>query len=147
MKKTAMNLLIMAALLVSAFGFAAASAAQTLMSSKIPFAFMVGNRTLPAGRYDISKGATPAILMLQSEGRTHNLGAITNRAVTLQTPQQCHLEFRRYGDQHFLARVWVKGNDSGFELPMSKRERQAADELKNIAGNQAQPALVTIVAE
>jgi hypothetical protein len=100
--------------------------AETPMVATIPFEFVAGKTTLPAGEYkvgDVSAGS--AVLLIRSvDGRsavmiiTHGTGS-ASRA-------EGKLVFNRYGNRYFLSQVFSPGSSMGRELPKSKLEREIA---------------------
>jgi hypothetical protein len=49
-----------------------------------------------------------------------------NHATSAVPSETSRLVFRRYGDQYFLAQIWMAGETSGHELPISRREAELA---------------------
>ncbi len=100
------------------------------MKADIPFRFIIGDQTLPAGEYTVryvnqDSGKT-ALLFKSTDGKT-------SRIVNMNTAQRgeqetaASLVFNRYGDQYFLSEVWTGVDQYGLSLPASRAERQ----LKN----------------
>ena len=158
MKKQALKAVTMlVSIIVLAFVTAVASNAQSrfrIIKADIPFAFVVGDKTLAAGEYlvgQISTSSDAGIFIRSSEGNQHAL-RLTN-AVSASVPKQKSvLTFRRHGNTYFLAQVWLSGSVEGREVIKSKAERSAERELarnsstNNLAQN-ARAEVVTIIAE
>ncbi len=128
MKKQTLTFFAMASLFVMlAVGSAYADADRTRVRADIPFDFIVGNATLPAGTYTFKRRDTNAgVLVIQSRDHRESAFAITN---TVQcNPQQIEDEskliFNRYGDLYFFTQVWAGGSISGRELPKTRQERE-----------------------
>ena len=132
MKKTAYTMI---ALLVLVGSMAVAAQAQTVRHAQvradIPFAFHVGNATLPAGEYLVrqlnpeSDAATLQIIRKDGAG-----GAIVNMiGATSGDQAMTKLMFRRYGNQYYFAEVWVEGEKNGLQAPRPKAERATRNEL------------------
>ena len=93
----------------------------------VPFTFMVGDTTLPAGKYEIrAMDQMPGVLELRSvNGHTavffdaENVDAKVN-----QTSTKTELVFDKVGDKYFLSQVWVAGGDTGSELVKSRMEKR-----------------------
>jgi len=96
----------------------------------VPFDFVVGEKTLPAGKYSVAatdqSGATMAIANSQGDA-----------AIRLSSPMErkdrekaAKLVFHRYGSTYFLAQVWRAGEATGREISKSDQERGMARELK-----------------
>ena len=147
MKKTTLNLMLTLTCIAALTALALAAVPATLMTAKIPFAFHVGNNTFPAGTYVVSRASSPDIVILRNEQAAKNVGTITRANFSRTANEKAQLEFRRYGDQYFLARVMPAGSDTNLELQKSRSERDAADGAKNLAGTSAKPEIVTIAGQ
>jgi len=88
---------------------AGGSAGAAILHVKVPFPFVVEDRTLPAGEYTVqSVGADPSKLLIRGEKGT------TAKAVVLTMPVAGHdpagekpaLTFTRYETQYRLTDVW-----------------------------------------
>ena len=116
--------------------------AQEPVLANIPFAFTVGNTTLPAGEYRVEKvwDGSSAMLIRGTDGSASTM-VITN-ATQANAPQaQTKLVFHRYRNHCFLSQVWTAGNARGRELPKSAKEKEQGLLARNEAPDQ-----VTIVA-
>lgn len=120
-------------------------AASTMLSQnhgalrvKVPFQFNLKDAQLPSGEYAIERGPTGGVVL------TSKNGAI--RKVVMATPiespttrRDTRVIFRRYGDDYFLSQIWVRSEHWGFEIPVSKAERdviardQQAREMERVA--------------
>lgn len=116
--------------------------AQEPVLANIPFAFTVGNMTLPAGEYRVEKvqESSPALL-IQRTDRSASTIVITS-GVELNAPQaQTKLIFHRYANGYFLSQIWTEGNTRGRELPKSPKEKD-----QGLLARNESPDQVTIVA-
>ena len=148
MKKTTLNLMLTLTVIAALTALALAAVPSTLMTAKIPFAFHVGSNTFPAGTYVVSRAASPGVVILRNEQDTSkNVAAITNTSSSRTENEKATLEFRRYGDQYFLARVMPMGTATNLELQKSRSEREAADGAKNLAGKPVNPEIVTVIGQ
>ena len=114
-----------------------AGQAQEPILANIPFAFTVGNMTLPAGEYRVEKlrDSSPALL-IQRTDRGASMIVITS-AVEVNAPQaQTKLIFNHRGKQYFLSQVWTAGNARGRELPNSRKEKEQGLLARNEAPEQ-----------
>ena len=102
------------------------------LKADIPFEFHAGNAMLPAGPYTLGQeGNIRHVLLLRSgEGKAAAF-LLTNSADTGQVPDQSKLVFRKYGDRYFLAQVWASGQRLGWELPVSRSERELAQRAEH----------------
>lgn len=90
----------------------------------IPVDFMIGNATLPAGKY-IFEPFDKALKIRRAGGQeTASLTAmpISDEAVNGSARVVLHQQ----GDTYFLYQVWKPGSSAGYQLPMSPRERELA---------------------
>jgi len=103
------------------------------IQADIPFEFIVGNTTLPAGTYTFTKPtSTPGVLLIRSLDGHESLVVMTRDVQEgLTPPDETKLVFNRYGDQYFLAQVWTIGTVSGREFLESSTESEVA---KNFSG-------------
>jgi len=125
-----LNLLTTSIILVAAL--AAGAHAQTSRTptvlANIPFAFKVGAKTLPAGRYAVTvlnPASDQTVLQIRSmDGRS---AAITLTTSVIGTAsKQGQLVFRRYGDQYFLAQAQMTGDSTGLAVAKTRAERSQA---------------------
>jgi len=111
----------------------------------IPFAFTVGNKTLPAGAYRV-RNITADALLIQSADSKQVTTFQTNHKQAGLTPGQTKLSFHRYGDRYFLAQVWTPWE--GYEVMRSRAERELSqNQGKRLAQNTAEPETICIAAE
>jgi hypothetical protein len=92
----------------------------------IPFNFIVGGKTLPAGEYTVkpNKRDSHNVWLVQSrEGNASALFA-TMPVRSDQNQEETKLVFRKYGDQYFFSQIWTAGGNSGRELFMPQLERE-----------------------
>ena len=103
--------------------------AQTLaygLRVNIPFAFTVGSKTLPAGRYSVNRVSADSesqLIQISSLDGKANTFRTTIPVTTTKPKVKGTLVFHRYGDQYFLFQVWPAGGTIGRTLPRSRSER------------------------
>ena len=128
-----MLLAVVALTLVSAVATVNAQESKTQVAT-IPFEFAVGDATLPAGDYIVtrmmSSGETIAVRGTGSAVR------LTSLIVKAQPAKNSKLVFHRYGNTYFLSEVWIAGNTNGRKLIKSKAEEQLQRELSKVARGQ-----------
>jgi hypothetical protein len=121
------------------------SANSQLMRARIPFAFHVGSRELPAGEYSITvlnPSSDRKVLQIRSaDGRFSAITSTLGHKVN--TPEQSKLVFRRYGDSYFFAQAQVAGESNTLAALKSNAETK---EERMIASH-GRPATVSIAAE
>ena len=123
------------------FAAALGAHAQTMnLKADIPFEFVVGSRTLPAGAYDVKHAA--GVLTLRKEGEVPtSVMALSQAAHRPAAEKPATLIFNRYGNDYFLSRVWPAYGDTGRSLTRSQREKEviARGAAVQTAGVRAQP--------
>jgi len=105
------------------------------ITTNIPFAFVAGNKVLPAGEYTIQRGVPedPELLLIRSADNRVALFLNVEDTYARQTPTETKLIFNRIGDEYFLSRIWVAGVQVGREVPRSRAERELERaEAKNL---------------
>ncbi|MBI1353455.1 MAG: hypothetical protein GC160_03850 [Acidobacteria bacterium] len=95
----------------------------TNIDADIPFQFVVGDTTLPAGKYIIEPRGEEEIAVVSNNGRTTVMHTCI-RAVAHSEPDKTELIFRRYGNHEFLYKVFLGGESNGLELTQSKLEHE-----------------------
>ncbi len=113
MKRT-LTTLMLAFGLVSMFSATPASAQNHPANATIPFAFVVGHKTLPAGTYNVSEFSTNAALFVIRGDDT----AVTQ----LSVPNDCRdctptLTFARHGNDWVLVKVMPPDGQTSYSLP------------------------------
>lgn len=114
-------LLMLAAVTVSA-------QSERIRVINIPFSFIVGQKTLPAGEYTVEpnrKDSDNVWLVQSKEGHASALFS-TNTVRASETQEEARLVFHRYGGQYFLSQIWTQGETAGRELLIQRLERQLA---------------------
>jgi hypothetical protein len=98
-----------------------------VLLAKIPFAFEAGNKTLPAGQYQIESvptgdGTLHRIRRVDGDGQI----VVSSIAVASRDGKSApKLVFHRYGGSYFLAQIW-NGDGRGRQLFESKQEKETA---------------------
>jgi hypothetical protein len=134
------TLLVLTGLLIGLAIAPVSAQTTTRLSANIPFEFMVGSTTLPAGEYTVSSQFLSGALGIRSaDGRE---GALV-LANPMESPNsdQAKLVFNRYGNQYFLSQIWTANRSMGYEVPKSKVEREASRTAS------AQRQVLTILAQ
>lgn len=111
------------AVVLLALGLASAQMDQQPVKAHIPFNFMVGKTSLPAGEYRVTAISDLGVLsMVSADSGPALVGSHAVQANTASAATK--LIFHRYGDQYFLYQVWIQGESRGRELPSSNLERE-----------------------
>ena len=125
-----LNKLLLSLCLVMGLGAAMAArgqvASDAMITANIPYAFVVNHKQLPAGTYTIKVASQDDVNLLEirsADGRRAVLFG-TDDIQAKRTPGKTELVFDRVGDKYFLSQVFLKGDDSGNQLPKSRMERR-----------------------
>ena len=115
---------------VSLFGLLCAGAraqtANNVMKFHVPFEFVVGERTMPAGDYLVSfvspQSSPTALLIKSGDGRASRIIQMTP-VEARRARRAATLVFNRYGTQHFLSQFWTPAERAGLKVRRSRSER------------------------
>jgi hypothetical protein len=115
-------------LLLSMAAASVCFAQQPTLAVNIPFAFQVGDKTLPAGEYRIefvptSSGYSQEIR--RTDGKEWTRASMTIALDSKDGKSEPQLIFNHYGNTYFLSQIWT-GASQGRQLFKSKREKEAA---------------------
>jgi hypothetical protein len=136
-------------ILVAVFSSAAVSTkAQSTYAirANVPFDFMVGDTTLPAGKItaqgvSAADGGPLSITNLDKGQRTFRIG---RRVAGAENADRAKLVFHRYGDRYYLAEIWIPGCNA-WQVAKSKSEKALEREARLAQSSTAQ--VVTIFAD
>jgi hypothetical protein len=123
--KKVLGCLSMAALAVL---LASPVSAQTItLKASVPFDFVVGGRTMPAGDYVVRTIGDFGVLAVEnvSEDTTPTF-TTSNAADGPLDRDKAFLTFNRYGGDYFLAKIWDGSIAAGRSIPMSSTEQERA---------------------
>jgi hypothetical protein len=120
---------LLSILSILAVGFASADA-EVLGRVAIPFKFMVANKEMPAGNYEIVKTegdgqGSNLLLRNMSKGRSTYLHIIERLAQT--NPEAMHkakVVFDSVGDQKHISEFWPADNHDGYLVGVTKGEQK-----------------------
>ena len=126
MKRHSLTLI---AIIILAGAFTVSAQAQSTGAQKvvanIPFAFNVGNTSLPAGKYTITvlnPSSDRKVLQVRStNGRSTAITQTIN--VIGDASDDSKLVFHRYGDRYVFAQAQMAGETTGLAAPKSSAER------------------------
>ena len=136
-KGTTMLLLIVSLAFITAV---AANAQSRKANANVPFDFVAGSRTLPAGHYNIADSTTGREVVRISELKQGNgVFAMTILLSSKAAPKESKLVFHRYGNRYFLAEIWTEGDREGQKLRKSREEKAIETELAIISSKTELP--------
>jgi hypothetical protein len=128
------QILWMTLILVAIFASATVSTrAQAVygVRANVPFDFIVGDETIPAGNisaYGVSSAlAGPLAISNLDHG---DFAKRAGRSVLgTSESNQCKLVFRQYGNRYYLAQIWMPGHKA-WEVMKSKEEKSLEREMR-----------------
>jgi hypothetical protein len=122
--------------------------ARRSITVTVPFAFQIGDKTLPAGDYSIRQLSTDTLLVACTSGEESAIAPAAGRVENGQNakPSTEKLVFRQYGERYFLAQVWMVRGASGRQLNKTDAERNAASDYK-LAQHGAKPQMIEVAAQ
>jgi hypothetical protein len=118
------RLMIAAALMMLPIMAAAQLGMSEKVKASIPFDFVVGNRIIPAGDYELQRPIGAKTLVLR--GVDAHMGLFTGATETeARRPAASYaLVFHQYKNRHFLVAVKIENSRMQYQLPESKLERE-----------------------
>ena len=129
---------VVAAVVLGAGWLSAQQSISTKIVANVPFGFVAGGASLPAGEYVVGE-VNSTVLMVTNKASTNKALVFTVGKAQTQGEAAAKLVFRRYGDTYFLAEVW-RGEKSGSLIPKTRQEKDVAliaankGELVTVAG-------------
>lgn len=118
--------------------FAASVFAQSQEEVKahVPFSFVAGKETLPAGDYNFILDYENAQMVLgirSKDGKSHDVMLAESQGEP-RTATESKLVFEQIGDMHYLSQVQVTGYDTKDIVPQTEIMREYARNAANSAG-------------
>jgi hypothetical protein len=109
----------------------AGASAQTIhLKTDVPFKFIVGRTTFPAGQYELlSTGIGDNVLMIRSLNSKDAALVLSNLSESREVSAQTKLVFHRYGQRYFLAEVWMIGDNASRRVQASSWEVEVAKDF------------------
>ena len=119
--------------------------ASKQMNARIPFAFNVGSKTLPAGEYTVkvlNPNSDRSVLQIRSkDGRLSAL--VQTNGIKSDNADAAKLVFNRYSDTYFFAQAQLAGDSTRLAAVKSSAQRNKEHEL----ARNATKSTVAILAE
>ena len=123
MKKQKLFSLLAVVVLMTA-GSLCAQTTDRPVKANIPFDFNAGSQHYFAGQYSVN-AISPVALAIVGQGSESGL-VISRGAESSSASPSTKLIFHQYGGSYFLYQIWVEGENSGRELPMTRVEKELA---------------------
>jgi hypothetical protein len=141
--KKLFSVVVVGSVLILVAANAQAQLPGTAIRASIPFDFVVRGRTLPAGKYEITRVTDESIdLLIRNVDDKHDKAMFETEPVQMRTmPGRNVLVFNRYGDTYFLSEVETATEQTARELYPSRKERHLRQQM---AINLVQPETVTV---
>jgi len=109
------------------FGVSAAHAQVPGLQAAIPFNFVAGNKVLPAGHYTLREWRNSSnVIALHDSDEPIDSFSATYLCSLNRPAKSSKLVFHRIGSEYFLYQIWIEGESTGRQFPMSKLEVQMA---------------------
>jgi hypothetical protein len=121
MKKQTVFPLLTAVLLMAVGSASAQLGGAQEVRANVPFDYKVGNTVMKSGQCSIKPAGTANALAIRSDG---SQTMILTREVSSKAAAETKLVFRKYGEQYFLAQIWVQGDETGVQLPKTRFEKE-----------------------
>lgn len=110
----------------------AQSIGSQVIRANVPFAFNVGQKSLPAGVYTVSilnpSSDRKALQIRSEDGRVSAI--VQTVGVDGSLDDNAKLVFRRYGDRYFFAEAQMAGDPTSLATSKTRAERSAQQALK-----------------
>lgn len=105
------------------------------ITAKVPFQFVVSNKIVPAGTYQVTSAAmTGRTLSIENAGAKVGLFLPASRTESKTNAASYALVFKKYGNQHFLSQIKLAGSRIMYRLPESKAEAELR--AQNVAASE-----------
>jgi hypothetical protein len=116
--------------------------------ANVPFDFVVGDKTIPAGRISASGSSEAAhgSLAIRNLAKGELASRAGRKMLGSERSKQGKLVFHRYGDRYFLAQICIPGNQT-WEVMKSKEERSLYRDMRLVKNFQPERVVVAAVIE
>jgi hypothetical protein len=125
-KQVLFSLLTMVLLMAGGTANAQLGSKQELRFN-VPFDYKVGKTTMKAGDCFIQHAGTQNALLIRGNGSS---ALALSGSVSGKAASETKLVFHQYGDQYFLAQVWVQGENIGEQLPRTRIENELMSKVQ-----------------
>jgi hypothetical protein len=102
--------------------------AQSRITVRVPFNFLISDRTFPAGKYSVSS-SRDRLTVQDSAGKPIFVG-IANQISGRRVGQTGEVVFHCYDDRCFLSEFWTPTRENGNQLLPSRYEGELAKHRK-----------------
>src|SRR5262249_12131086 len=106
-KQVLFSLLTTVLLMAAGSAYAQLGSAQEVRAN-VPFDYKVGNATMKASNCSIRAAGIANVLAIRCAGSEAKL-ALSSSVVSGKPVTETKLVFHKYGDEYFLAQIWIGG--------------------------------------
>lgn len=93
------------------------------VTAKIPFSFVAGDKTYPAGEYQFlaNDPVNPRLVTIESENGSRTGLALAESSGNTAIPvASSEVTFDQFGNRYFLSKIFISGNDAALQIPKSE---------------------------
>ncbi len=123
--------LVFAALTIFSTSTPALANSETSAVFNVPFEFYVGDKKVPAGKYEIQRVSIELFRIINDEKNVSVLIHASNLSNYQASSESTRLVFNTYGEQHFLSEIYSAAASGGRLIRASKTERNLQKETRN----------------
>ena len=122
--------LVLSAILFVVTGLVAvpAHAQGARISVKVPFGFNMEGKSYPAGEY-VFEALNSNVVAIAHTTATKAALALTDTASWSSTDHPAQVRFQCYQSRCFLSQVWIPGAGTGYQLHISRDEKELASKI------------------
>jgi len=102
--------------------------AQRPLEFNVPFDFSIGAQSWSAGKYVVTF-PHQSVLLIRTRDHKKGTFVMTNAAQSSTSSEPSRLVFNRYGEKHFLSKIWMPYSNDGRVLNKSKTETEIAAQI------------------
>jgi len=94
------------------------------IKAKVPFAFTLANKQLPAGEWTVVRNPLNETLAIRNARAKVGMFSAASRTESKIPASNYALVFHEYGNQHFLVGIKLAGQRMAYRLPESRAEAE-----------------------
>jgi len=96
---------------------------HTFLRAKVPFAFIAGGVSLPAGEYRVYHPGNPYLVVIENNDGTARAMTYVHASPISPKEANTKLVFNKYGERYFLAEAWTERNQEVHQCFRSRMEQ------------------------
>ncbi len=127
MKKTILSMCVLGVMVLGLTAGQIFAISGPVIVAKVPFAFTVQGKNLPAGEYTIERvwSSDSYVYLIRNNQDRHSETLFSSEAAqTVFPPKQTELVFDKIGNHYFLREMWTVEDNIGREVPEAKAEKK-----------------------